>query len=55
MGAAENAAEGGAVTRTRFSIHGFSGTGFSDGGHADAPERSGIGFQDAGSRDVHRG
>ena len=34
---------------------GFSVTDFSDGGQADAPERSVTGFQDAGFRDVHRG
>ena len=50
VGAAESTAEGGAVTITGFSV-----AGFSDGGQADAPEGSGIGFQDAGFRDVHRG
>ena len=29
---------------------GFSVTGFSDGGQADAPERSATGFQDDGFR-----
>ena len=54
-GAAENAAEGRALTPMGFSVHGFSITGFSDGGQADAPERTTTGFQDADSRDVHWG
>ena len=33
---------------------GFSVTGFSDGGEADAPERSAAGFQDDGFCAVHR-
>ena len=34
---------------------GFSVTGFSDGGEADAPERSATGFQDDSFCAVHRG
>ena len=34
---------------------GFSVTGFSDGGQADALERSATGFQDDGFRTLHRG
>lgn len=34
---------------------GFSVTGFSDGGQADAPERTATGFQDDGFRALHRG
>ena len=34
---------------------GFSGTGFPDGGQADAPERTTIGFQDDGFYAIHRG
>lgn len=33
---------------------GFSVTGFSDGGQADAPERPATGFQDDGFHDAHR-
>lgn len=33
---------------------GFSVTGFSDGGQADALGRSATGFQDGGFRDAHR-
>ena len=55
MGAAESAAEGGALTATGVSVCVFSVTGFPDGGQADAPERTATGFQDDGFRAFNRG
>ena len=49
MGAAESTAEEGAMTVTGFSV-----AGFSDGGQADAPERSATGFLDRGFPNSHR-
>ncbi|MGN1002061.1 MAG: hypothetical protein ACI4PC_04745 [Oscillospiraceae bacterium] len=49
MGVAERTAEEGAVTATGFSV-----TGFSNGGQADALERSAIGFLDRGFPNSHR-
>ena len=55
MGTVESTAKGRALTTMGFSMCGFSGTDFPDGGQADAPERTATGFQDDGFRALHRG
>ena len=55
MGIVENAADGRTLTTTGFSMCGFSGTGFPDGGQADAPERTTTGFLEHGFPNCHRG
>ena len=55
MGAAESAAEGGALITTGGSVCVFSVTGFPDGGQADVPERTATGFQDDVFRAFNRG
>ena len=54
MGAAENAAEGRALTTTGFSMCGFSITGFSGGGQVNAPEHSATKFPEHGFPNRHR-